>query len=353
MSLDAEVGALRSSAGWWRGEHVTAVLVDGPGTFDLLEYASTQPLYLREGRMRHTLLLRDDASLFADVFIGAADDGFYVLAEGPTESELVAWLESVRGRRPGGKAVQIHGLSEAFVVFGVDGPYAWEVASGLLGRVVLGMPYLSLLRRGESLCLRAGKTGEYGYLILAPRTAAGSIEARLLDVGRTLGLVAVRREALDVCALENWHFSMRFQRETPLARPLTPIELQLQWRVAYASDFVGAEALRDRRADARFRATCFTASGPVDAGQTIQRGDEDAGEVLASCFSPTLGTVIGSALLARGLAHPHLALSVRSGAGRTSLRTCTTPLVDNLSMRVDPHKHSYATREALGPSGSR
>jgi glycine cleavage system aminomethyltransferase T len=262
----------------------------------------------------------------------------------------VAWLETVKGRRPGGKPVEIHGLSETFVALGVDGPYAWEVVSELLGRVVLGMPYLSLLRRGEVLCLRAGKTGEYGYLLLAPRSEAAALEAKLVDVGRPLGLLPVTRDALDVCALENWHFSIRTQRDTPLTRPLTPIELQLQWRVVYEKDFVGAETLRARRAEgAKFRATCFIADGPLSAGQSVQLGGEDAGEVLASCFSPTLGARIGSALLSKRLAHPHVTLSAKSRGGTTSLKTCTTPLVDNLSMHIDPHKHSYSTRHSLPP----
>jgi glycine cleavage system aminomethyltransferase T len=350
VSLEGEVFALRSSAGWWRGDHVAVIHVDGAGAFDLLEHASTQPLYLREGRVRHTLLLRDDASIFADVFIGSADDGFYVLAEGPSETDLVAWLEGVKGRRPGGKPVAIRGLSETFVTLGVDGPYAWEVVSELLGRVVLGMPYLSLLRRGDVLCLRAGKTGEYGYMVLIPRSSASDLEARLAEVGRPLGLVAVGREALDVCALENWHFSIRIQRDTPLVQPLTPIELQLQWRVVYEKDFVGVEALRTRRAEgANFRTTCFVADGPLSPGQPLRLGGEDAGEVLASCFSPTLGAGIGAALLSRRIAHPHVALSASAGAGVTSIKTCTTPLVDNLSMRIDPHKHSYLTRDSLPP----
>ena len=62
--------------------------------------------------------------------------------------------------------------------------------------------------------------------------------------GAAFDSALVSREALDVCALENWHFSMRTLRETALASPLTPIELQLQWRVVYARDFVGATALR-------------------------------------------------------------------------------------------------------------
>jgi aminomethyltransferase len=352
-TLAAELRGLRSSAGASRADHVAVVRVDGPDAFDLLEHASTRRLYLREGQMRHTLLLHEDAGIFADVYIGSADDGLYVLAEGPTEAGLAAWLQRLRETQlPAGRA-EICGLSAERVTLGVDGPYAWEVVSGLLGRAVLGMPYLTLLRREDVLCLRAGKTGEYGYLLVVPRSQASDLETRLAEVGRPLGLVTVGCEALDVCALENGHFSMRTPRETALARPLTPIELQLQWRVAYDKAFVGAEALRARRAEgARVRATSFTADGALTPGQTLQLGGEDAGEVLATSFSPTLGAWVGTALLTRRLAHPHIELTASSDAGAVSLTTRTPPLIDNLSLHVDPHKHSFATSVA-GASASR
>lgn len=348
MSLEEQMRGLRSSSGLSHADHIAVLHVEGADAFDLLEYASTRRLYLREGQVRHTLLLRDDGGLFADVYIGSGDDGLYVLAEGAGEAELVAWLHALRDRRLPGARMQVRGLSAERVVLGVDGPYAWEVVSGLLGRAVLGMPYLTLLRREEVLCLRAGKTGEYGYLLLCPRSEAASLEARLDEVGRSLGLVPVGLQALDACALENGHFSIRMLRPTSLAEPLTPIELQLQWRVAYDKDFVGAEALRARRTEGpKVRATCFTADGPVAAGQTLQVEGQHAGEVLEAMFSPTLAAWVGSALLVKRLAHPHVSLVASTEAGTVRIMTRTTPLVDNLSLHIDLHKHSFATREAV------
>jgi glycine cleavage system aminomethyltransferase T len=136
-------------------------------------------------------------------------------------------------------------------------------------------------------------------------------------------------------------------RESTLAPPLGPIELQLQWRVVYARQFVGTEAVRARRAEgAKLRATCVVASGPIAPGQRVRIAGHDAGILLATCLSPTLGRWIGSALLDVRLAHPHVALTAETGAGPVSLLTCTAPLVDNLSLRIDPHKHTYATRDA-------
>ena len=163
MTLPSEVFAIRNSAGLSRSTHVAIVRVDGAGALDFLQTASTQSPYMREGRVRHTLLLRDDASVLADAFIVNVDDGFLVLAEGPAEAELVMWLDQLRDRA-GAKNVNVRGTSGEWATFGVDGPYAWEVAAGFMGPTTLGQPYLTLSRRDDLMCLRAGKTGEYGYL---------------------------------------------------------------------------------------------------------------------------------------------------------------------------------------------
>jgi len=329
VTLASEVSALRSSAGLSRAEHVAAIRVDGPDALDFLQLASTQTPYAREGRVRHTLLLREDASVFADALIVKVEDSFFVLAEGPSEGEIVAWLESLKGE----KNVAIHSMKDELAILSIDGPYAWEVVAGALGPVVLGMPYLTLLRKDDVLCVRAGKTGEYGYLLLAPHASADALESKLREVGVPLDLAAVTLQALDVCALESWHFSMRSIRE----RRLSPIELQLQWRVVYAREFVGAEALRAIRAQGKCpRATAFVSESSIAPGDRVRLGGRDVGEILAACASPTLGRTVGAALLERRFAHPHLDLG--------PIRTCTASLVLNKSLFVQPHRHTYATR---------
>jgi hypothetical protein len=68
----------------------------------------------------------------------------------------------VRGRRPLGRP---------------DGPFAWELLKEVVGVKVLGVRYLAALEE-EAVAdvpvtvLRAGKTGEYGYLVMAPAEGA-------------------------------------------------------------------------------------------------------------------------------------------------------------------------------------
>jgi len=339
VSVAEEVAAIRSSAGLSRPDHVAMVHVGGANALELLQRACTQSPYIREGRVRHALLLREDASVLAEVLVVKVEDAFLVLAEGLDEAALVAWLDAAK--RAGEDAV-VRPTSSEWALLGVDGPYAWEVIAGLVGPVVLGLPYLALLRKGDVVVLRAGKTGEYGYFLLVPRASLAETEARLAEIGRPLDLAPVGLEALDVCALESWHFSIRALGGS-YAR-LTPVELQLQWRVAHGREFIGSDALRAIRAEGtRPRLTCFVATGPTSPGERVTLGELDVGEVFAACASPTLGQTVGAALLARRFAHPHLSLT----AGKVALRTCTASLVLNKSLTVQPHKDAYATRHEV------
>ena len=77
VGTDGAMRALRESAGLSRSEHIAVVRVEGPDAFEVVEYASTRRLYLREGQLRHTLLLDPDTGVFADVYIGSGDDGLF------------------------------------------------------------------------------------------------------------------------------------------------------------------------------------------------------------------------------------------------------------------------------------
>jgi glycine cleavage system aminomethyltransferase T len=345
VSLVEEVRALRSSVGLSRATHVVMVQVAGADALEFLQGACSQTPYLRVGRVRSTLLLRDDGEVFADVLVVNMGDWLFVLAEGPDETTLLGWLEELRLRLPQ-KQVSVRSMAHEWVVFGVDGPYAWELVVGLLGRSVLGMPYLSLLPHDQTICIRAGRTGEYGYLLAVPLEAEGATWDALEALGAPLDAARVGLEALDVCALEGWHFSMRTHRATSLVPRLTPLELQLQWRVAYAREFIGAAALRARKAEgARGRVTRFVAAAALAPGQRVFLGDVEVGEVLASAWSPTVGATVGSVLLATRFAHPHLDLVASTSEGDVALRTCSANLVDNLSLHVHPHLgHVYANR---------
>jgi glycine cleavage system aminomethyltransferase T len=329
--------ALRTAAAVTRLSHVRALRVSGAGAPDVVDALTTSRVFIRENQMMNTLILDAEARPWADLFVCQDEDSLILLAEGPTGAELGASVERLRDEKFPQSELRITNLEEEHVLFGLDGPFAWEIASAVLGPEVLGAPYLSFLTLKDVLCFRAGKTGEYGYTLLVPKRMAADLWEQLQAVGTPQGLVEGSLEALDQCALENWHFSMRALSGCDVARRLTPIELQLQWRLDYERDFVGAAALRARRPSPLGRLTSLVAPDELRPGQSVRLDGADVGTVLWAGWSSLRKQWVAWALLQLPWAWPGLHFE-----GRVESRSA--PLLNNRSLYIDPHRHNHETR---------
>ncbi len=191
-------------------------------------------------------------------------------------------------------------------------------------------------------CLRAGKTGEYGYLLLVPHALADATWKQLFTLGAELGLQEIDVKTLDQAAVENWHFCLRAID----GAALLPEELQLRWRIDSEKEFVGAAPLRARMAAgiAR-RMICFTAQQAVAAGQSVQLDGANIGAIVTAGWSSTRGDWVGWAVIEAGLAWPGIQRFVAVGdAAKVPLATVSPPVIDNraacsstrASTRIEP-----------------
>jgi glycine cleavage system aminomethyltransferase T len=334
MSVKNEVHAVRHSVGLSRLGHVHYLAITGPRAFEAVDSLVSGLLRVRDGQLMHTLMLTEDARPFADAYVARNDEEFLLIADGPLREDLIA---HVRSHLPSDGSAQLEDRSASHSIIGVDGPYAWELLGATLDPEVIGLPFLTFYHHRQWLCFRAGRTGEYGYGVIGPRGDIDELEQRMQTVGAAYDLANVGLEALDQCALENWFFNIRREGRADV----TPIELQLQWRVSYRKEFIGAAALRQRRAaGAAVRLTCLIAGGKVAAGDMVVIGDMRAGAVVNAGYSDVRGDWIALALLDRSVAYPGIDCQV----GATKARTVSPPVLQNRSLVVSPQLHSYATR---------
>jgi glycine cleavage system aminomethyltransferase T len=333
MSAD-EVAAVRTSIALGDAAHVAAVRVAGAGAHELLDRASPRDLFVRAGQMMQTLLLDAGGTPLADIYVCCDEDDYLVLGEGLAGPDLAASLRADAA----GLDVDVIDLSASHAVLTLDGPYAWELLAEVTTPDVIGLPYLSFFHEGRLTCFRGGKTGEYGYELLVPREQLGEVRALLLDAGRRFDLREVSLAALDLCRLEGGFFNVR--RE---ARPnLTPVELQLQWRVGAHRAYRGAEAVAARRLAPRGRATAIAAPSEIRTDAAVELDGERVGTVLHAGPSHTRGDWLGLALLDPAVAHAGLEGFTCGGA---AVRTVSLPAVNNRSLFVDPQRHAWATRD--------
>jgi glycine cleavage system aminomethyltransferase T len=338
MGVPEEVATIRQSAALSRMDHVRCVCVRGGRAYEALDGLVTSDLRVRDGQMIHSLLLDEDGRIFADIHLGRDGEEFLILSEGPDSAELQAYLH----RHLAASDAEFEDWSQARALIMINGPYAWELLALLLGGDVVGLPYLTLFHFNDGICFRTGKTGEYGYGILVPRESIESLWARLLEMGGALDVTVAGLDALDQCALENWYFNIR--REGREA--VTPVELQLQWRLSNRKPYAGSESVARRRQEGpRQRITCLVTEGPIAAGDAIVIDGSPVGRVVNAGHADILDRWVSLGLLDIRWAHSGIdVFRVRGAGAEVGARSMSPPLLNNRSLHVSPQIHSYATR---------
>jgi aminomethyltransferase len=336
--LEPGLKALRTATALCEAPVAHVLRLTGKDAFATLDRLCTAPLNLQDTQLRPGLFLRDDATVFADVYVARDDETYLLLAEGPALGALLQWVEQHRA----GPELKVERFDSSRRAFSLHGPWAWDLLASVLGPDVIGMPYLTLMRgEGGLLCFRTGKTGEYGYELLVPNDGAAALLESVKTQGKAWELAPVTQETLDLCALENWFFDIRHEA----GAGLTPLELGLQWRVSpKKQDFVGAAAyLAHKASGSRQRVSCLVAEGAVRAGDTVTLAGEAVGRVVHAARSPLLGRSVAMALLNVAVAVPGVG---QLEVGGQRARTVAPPVLNNRSLHVSPQRHSWAEREA-------
>ena len=342
MSPDRPVHAIRRSVALSRMNHVVCLRLTGRDGFQTLDRLLPAELFVREGKMLHTLVLDEHARPRADVYICCDGEDFFLLAEGLPGEEL---RRLVLDHRPPGGDLTVELLDPSHRIFSLGGPYAWETLAVLAGPEVIGMPFLTFAHLDELICFRAGKTGEYGYDLLVPAEQSEAIWSRLLEAGRRFDLEIADRELLDLCALENWFFNIRREGRADV----TPIELQLQWRVCHRKEYLGSAALAERRrAGPSSRLVCLISGAPLAAGDALVYEDRSVGTLVNAGFSSARGDHVALALVDTAWAYSGIdCLAVHRKNASVPVRTVSPPVLNNRSLYVSPQVHSYFARSEM------
>ena len=329
---------------WVRGEHA----------YEVVEALCPRDLFVRTGQLLHSMILDEQGGAEADLYVCPREDDFLLVADGLGDAGLARRL---RQAAPEGAEFELAALGDSHCLIGLAGPYAWELIGELLGPEMATIGYLSCLPMPEldepaeapgqpawppALCLRSGTTGEFGYELFVARARVPALEAQLDELGARFDLVEVEGEVIDRAALENGFFCPRHRG----VRGRSPVELQLQWRVAYDREYRGSEALRERAKAGEARRLTWVIGAlhePAPALGPLTREGRTIGELLDGFVSPLLGCFVGIAVIDRGLAHPWIE-GLFASDGR-ELRTEAAPLLQNRSLFVDPRRHTYAHRD--------
>ena len=309
----AECGAVRDAVGLADFSFLRVFTLPEDRAIDFLDarLAGNVPK-IRFGRVLHTFLADADGFLAADCFVANNDQEFVFTCESIVpDAGLDALLAA------GGTESPAQDLTAGHAVLSLDGFKSWEVARKIFGPDVVGLPYLSIENytfEGEPVrFVRAGKTSEFGYLLIVPVKAAPALFDTLKAETEARGGRLCGVNAHDDLRLEGRFFNIF--REGRRVRD--PLPLGLQWMIDFDKEnFSGGAAIKARRAAGLKQKLIGLMAEPGCAtlkdGARIFHNGRDVAEVVADCQSCVLNQPLALALFPVELAYS--GLSFRLGA---------------------------------------
>ena len=295
---------------------------------------------IRFCRVLQTFLADEKGNLAADVYVANNDEDFIVLCESIVDDAALKALFAKSGVSIGEGGLE--DITQSHVVLSVDGYHAWKVVKQLFGADVLGLPYLSVetypYEGSHVLLFRAGKTCEFGYLLMAPNEIGKKLMEATIALAKEHegGLCGV--DIHNALRLEGRFFNIFAEG----ARVKDPLPLGLQWMIDFDKEsFLGSDAILGRRnAGLKNKIIGVKVAASVDdfkVNDPLFCEGRPVASVEATCFSHVLNAHVGLALFPFDMAYAGLRLNLQKPDG-PEVETISMPPIMPKSLSAKLHE---------------
>jgi aminomethyltransferase len=302
----------RESAGLFDVSHMGQIVTFGQGAEKALETLLPADLsILKNGRLRYSLLLKEDGGIIDDLMVTRRGDHFYMVVNGATKRGDIAHMLAKLPRN-----VSLEHL-EGQALLALQGPKAAEV----LARMAPDVAELGFMEGGafqldgvEAWISRSGYTGEDGFEISISAEAAERVADLLTQHAEVKPIGLGARD------------SLRLEAGLPLYghdldTETTPIEAGLGFAISKRrraeGGFPGATRIQNELEQGPIRKRVglkIEGRQPVREGAMVVDGEgNEVGKVTSGGFSPTLEEPIA-------MAYVPAAMAVEGGAIRIAQR---------------------------------
>jgi 4-methylaminobutanoate oxidase (formaldehyde-forming) len=293
-----EVRAAREGVALFDLTSYSKFIVQGPGALAGLQRLCASDVDVAVGRIVYTVICNERGGIEMDPTVTRlAEDVFLVLAPTAYQRRTEALL---RVGLPADATVT--DVTSGFACLHLAGPRSRDLLERLTDEDVSdeAFPFLTARRIeagwAQPWAFRVSYTGELGWELYVPTEFAPDLYDRVVAAGRDLQLRHAGSFAFDALRLErgfrSWGHDMG---------PLDdPYEVGLGFAVRLAKgDFVGAEALRERKDASRERRLLsirLDDPGPMLwHAESVLAGDERVGHVTSGGYGYTVGGAVGLA----------------------------------------------------------
>lgn len=297
----AEHAAVRNAVGIFDVSHLGKATVAGPGAAEFVNRCLTADIgKIGPGQAQYTLLCNTDGGVVDDMiaYLRSADEVFLI----PNAANCEQIVTLLSDAAPDG--ITVTNQHRDFAVLAVQGTLSDEVLSA--AGLPAGHSYMSFVsadHEGSPMTVcRTGYTGERGYELVVPNSAATAVWDAVLAAGEPHGLQPAGLGARDTLRTE-MGYALHGQDISPA---ITPVQARLGWAVGWKKEsFFGDEALRAEKEAGPtrlLRGLRAVGRGIPRPGMVVRNPDgRELGTVTSGTFSPTLKIGIALALIERGL----------------------------------------------------
>jgi len=306
--LIAEHCAVREKAGLFDVSHMGEFMISGKGALAAIQRLLTNDFAkMAAGRVRYTLMCNELGGIIDDLVVYKLDEERYLLVVNAANREKdAAWIQGHIGDAVFGD------LSDSYGQIALQGP----ASPSILARISETIPqkYYTFVENGkvagnDCIVSQTGYTGETGYEFYCKSGDTEALWEKLLEAGKSDGLVPCGLGARDTLRLEA---SMPLYGHE-MDEKINPFEAALSFAVKMdKDDFIGKSALLGKEKPARLRTGIKALGRGIIREQcrVFCRG-KSVGVTTSGTWLPWLKQSMAMALLDTDCPQPGLEVDVR------------------------------------------
>jgi sarcosine oxidase subunit alpha len=343
MAVVQEMVAVRNAVGLFDGSPLGKIEVTGPDAAAFLDrFYVSNIMTLKPGRIRYSVMLKEDGVIFDDGVLTCIDEGYYLAGPSSGNAETVAaWFERWRQTEWPGLEVGIAPVTSNWASIAVAGPGAHTLLEHLNPDVDLSsteFPHMSYrecqLGGVPARISRVSFTGERQYEICVPARYGHDLVEHLLEEGEGLDIKMVGMEAWLRLRLEKGYLHVG----TDTNDQTTPGDIGMGGIVDRKKvDFIGKRSLslvfgrgedREELVGLSARRGRLAPGGRIMVPDAISAPCATEGYVTSACYSPSLGKDIGLALIERGRSRMGETVRIFDGGRTVEAEICSPVFYD-------------------------
>ena len=299
----AEHTAVREACGLFDVSHMGEVLIQGTGALNTLNHLLTNSYdSLADGRVRYSPMCNERGGVVDDLIVYKIHDNcYFVVVNAANKDKDVAHMSANLLAD-----TTLTDISDQVAQLALQGPRSKEILSDLVPAEAIPEKYYSFHKEPVMVCgvkcliSRTGYTGSWGYELYCGSDQAVTLWTRLLEAGKSYGLIPCGLGARDTLRLEA---SMPLYGHE-MDDDVSPIEAALGFAVKLNKpEFIGREALLKPERNTRTRIGLKAVGrGILREHQTVLKDGKEIGHTTSGTFCPYLKNAYAMALVENGSA---------------------------------------------------